>query len=613
MNNRPAESNRVSRREFLIAAAAVPGALAISRSFAAPLLTSTARPAVLEPFDYRGVKLLPSRWLDQYHSARDYYISVSNDDILHGYRVAAGLPAPGQPLGGWSAVNSDPVFGQWLSGLARMYAATGDGAVRDKAILLLTEWGKTIGADGECRMSLYSYDKLLCGLIDLQRYAGVVAAAPLMERTMDWAMRTFSTERTPATPDDINGRPHEWYTLAENVYRAYELGGNQKYKQFADTYLYKAFWNKFAETSAPADAYHVHAYSHVNTFSSAAMAYEVSGDPIYLTILRNAYDYLQRTQCYATGGYGPMERYVPPDGTLGRSVEARNASFETVCGSWAGFKMSRYLTRFTGEARYGDWVERLLYNGVGAALPITTGGKNFYYSDYRVTGGLKVYKVSRNTCCAGSYAQTVADYHNLIYYQDAGSLYVNLYIPSAVTWSRPGGPVTVTQETQYPETEVSTLRLAMDQPADFALKFRVPEWAPKLSAAVNGTAVPLEARPGTWAEINRTWASGDVVAVTIPLTLRMAPIDRQHPRRVAVVRGPVVLVMDDWVFEDIPQLPGPENINEWLVPDGHPGVFKLAPIQGKTFEARFRPFYAVGEVTPYRIYHDLDAPPIPVW
>jgi hypothetical protein len=37
--------------------------------------------------------------------------------------------------------------------------------------------------------------------------------------------------------------------------------------------------------------------------------------------------------------------------------------------------------KFTGEARYGDWIERLVYNGIGAALPITGNGKHFYYAD----------------------------------------------------------------------------------------------------------------------------------------------------------------------------------------------------------------------------------------
>ena len=77
-------------------------------------LAGTDLPAArvkLETFDYRGVRLLDSRWLTQFKATRDYYLGVADDDILHGYRVAAGLPAPGQPLGGWCAKNSDPVFG----------------------------------------------------------------------------------------------------------------------------------------------------------------------------------------------------------------------------------------------------------------------------------------------------------------------------------------------------------------------------------------------------------------------------------------------------------------------------------------------------------------------
>ena len=608
-------NTQFTRRDFLRVAAVLPGALAMQRSVGAAV-SASGPTAALEPFDYRNVRLLPSRWLDQYQRTRDFYLAVSEDDILHSYRAAAGLPAPGKPLGGWCAHNSDPVFGQWLSGFSRMYCATGDQAIRDKAVRLLTEWSKTVGADGDCHMPrLYSYDKLLCGLVDLQVYAGVTEAGPLLEKTMGWVMATYPRERAPGNPDLINGKPEEWYTFAENVYRAYELPGRAEYKRFADTYLYHSFWNKFADTAMPTDAYHVHAYSHVNSLSSAAMAYQVTGDPVYLRIIRNAYDYLQNTQCYATGGYGPTERWVPPDGTLGRSLEARNASFETVCGSWAGFKLSRYLTRFTGEARYGDWMERLLYNAVGSALPIVENGKHFYYSDYRITGGLKVYKVARYSCCSGSLAQCVADYHNLIYYRDASSLYVNLYLPSEVVWHGPAGEVKLTQLTSYPETETSHLRLELKAPAPFSLKFRVPEWAPGASAKVNGAAVAIEARPGTWAEISRTWASGDDVELRIPQSLRMIPVDRQHPRCVAVVRGPAALVMDDWVFEEIPRLPGPEHLEQWLVPDEKPGIFRMTQLSsgGRKLDARFRPFYAVGEVTPYRMYHDLDAPPIPLW
>jgi hypothetical protein len=182
-----------------------------------------------------------------------------------------------------------------------------------------------------------------------------------------------------------------------------------------------------------------------------------------------------------------------------------------------------------------------------------------------------------------------------------------------VTWQGPCGDVKLVQKTAYPAEETSTLSLEMGAPAQFSLRFRVPEWAAGATATVNGAAFPVEARPGSWAQIARTWASGDSVQIRIPMTLKMAPVDRQHPRRVAVVRGPVVLVMDDWVFEEIPRLPEPDDLDKWLVADEKPGIFRIADADGRKLQAKFRPFYAVGEVTPYRMYHDLDAPPIPVW
>lgn len=612
--------NRQSRRDFLKTSAALPAALAagVPASATSRQSAGESKPVdgrdILKPFDFDGVRLGASRWLEQFESAREYYLGVADDDILHGYRKASGLPAPGKPLGGWAAEDSDIVFGQWLSGMARVYRATGDTRMRRKGSYLLSEWSRTLPGDGDCRMSLYSYDKLLCGLIDQHVYAGNSAALPLIETTLEWAMRTFSEERTPGRRDLLNGSPSEWYTLGENVYRAYELTGNDAHREFANSYQYPQFWDKFAHTKSPDDAHHVHAYSHVNTFSSAAMAYRISGDPKLLSILRNAYEYLQNTQCYATGGFGPCERFIPADGTLGHSLGARNATFETVCGSWAGFKLARYLTCLTGEARYGDWIEQLLYNGVGAALPIKEGGEHFYYSDYRVTGGMKVYKVSRYSCCSGSYFQCLADYHNLIYYRDEAGLYVNLYVPSAVTWRGRDGDLTLTQETGYPEREVCTFRLQMDKPCSFAVNLRIPGWAEAAEILVNGRPVAFDFVPGTWATMSREWDDGDRIELRVPLKLRMLAVDRQHPRRVAVVRGPVVMVMDDWVFEDIPKLPEPKDVTKWLVEDpGDPGTFRIVPPDGTAVQAKFRPFFRVGEVVPYRMYHDLDALPIPMW
>src|SRR5262249_31083080 len=158
---------QLSRRQFVAAAAAAGSILALPRSSTAAAENSNASRIKIQPFDFQGVRLGDSRWGKQFQSARDFYLHVSNDDILCGYRRYAGLLAPGQPLGGWCAQNSNTVFGQWLSGMSRMYRATGDDAIRDKAIHLAREWAKTIGADGNSHTGHYPFEKLVCGLVDL--------------------------------------------------------------------------------------------------------------------------------------------------------------------------------------------------------------------------------------------------------------------------------------------------------------------------------------------------------------------------------------------------------------------------------------------------------------
>ena len=55
--------------------------------------------------------------------------------------------------------------------------------------------------------------------------------------------------------------------------------------------------------------------------------------------------------------------------TLGPSLTDMHKSFETPCGAYAHFKLTRYLLRITRDARYGDGMERVLYNTVLGAKP----------------------------------------------------------------------------------------------------------------------------------------------------------------------------------------------------------------------------------------------------
>ena len=602
-----------SRREFVTkalmgaAAASLPltvAARAASNSGPGPLRR-------LEAFDYDGVTLLDGPLLSQIRAMRAYYLAIPDDDILKGFRARAGQRARGEDLGGW--YSGDPkrrtwwsngdtfnTFGQWLSGLARLSKATNDEEVRHKATFLMSEWASTIEPDGWFFYSRrpwqphYIYDKTVGGLVDMARYAGRRDALTHLSKITDWAIENL--DRSRKLDSDT-----EWYTLSENLYRAYETTGDDKYRRFADLWRFTDYWNAFSGAAPTAVQRHGHhAYSHVNTMSSCAMAYATTRERPYLDACVAEYDWLQKTQCYATGGYGPEEDLVAEDGELGRRLDATAFSFETPCGSWAGFKLSKYLMSFTGAAGYGDWIERLLYNGILAALPMGPKGQTFYYSDYRIGGGRKIYHLDGTwPCCSGTYPQVTSDYHDVVYFRDAAGLLVNLYVPSRVRWSQAGAEVAVEQTTAYPRADTTELTIhgANRMPGTFELRFRVPGWCREAAASVNGAREEFSRNAGGWAVLRRAWKDGDRVTLRFPMSLALSAVDPQHPKRVAVTYGPLVLVRPEQ------PLPGPTggDLSAWLSRRGDALEFAgPAPDRGS-----FVPFYEVGAGAPYQMYFDL--------
>jgi DUF1680 family protein len=507
--------------------------------------------------------------------------------------------------------------------MARMQRAGGDKELREKAGTLVGEYAKCWpgmssgtargtgrGAAGGAMAGLghYPYEKLVGGLVDMAHYAGHPDALRVCDKVTEAAVTNLNRDRVPANrePWELHsGRPLEWYTLAENLYRAYELTGNSMYKEFGDVWLYPAYWDKFAETSEPKGAQGVHAYSHCNSFASAALAYDVTGDAKYLRILKNFYDWMQKRQTYATGGYGPDERFVYSDGALGDALEIYSASFECPCCSWAGFKVSKYLLMYTGEARYGDWIERLLYNAIGAALPIKDRGTHMYYMDYHLGSDLKYYSRTPFTCCSGTYFQNIAEYSNLVYFKQPKALCVNLYLPSEVEWQAPSGSVKIVQTTEYPETGTSTLRLNMDRPVTFTIKLRVPGWSSGMDVKINGQAQQPNWKAGEWAELNREWNPGDAVEVSVPLHFRRVPIDEQHPNRIAIARGPVVYGQEDphkWL-STIPATD--DELNRLMKPlAGNRAIFQIDNEPVVQQRNAFKPFYSFVELERYRMYFD---------
>jgi uncharacterized protein len=563
---------------------------------------------LIEPFDYHGVVLNDGPLLRQLLEVRDCYLRVPNDDYLKGFRQRAGKPAPGADLGGWYTPGIFHVFGQVVSGLARMHAATGDEACRQKLDTLIREWSLCLEPDGYFYSTKppspphYIYEKMAGGLLDAHLYGGNPEALVLLGRITGWAEKNLDHSNQYVF-DTMTGIT-EWYTLSENLYRAYLVTGEARYRDYARTWEYTNYWNLFAEPGkdlfGPSRGYH--AYSHVNTLSGAAAAYAVTGERRYLDILRNAYDYLQAHQVYATGGYGPGERMVP-DPLLIEYLDIMENHWETQCCSWAAFKLAKYLMSFTGDARCGDWIERLLINGIGASLPMSADGRVMYYAGHGLSGACKAHNMPPWACCAGTRIQAVADFDDLIFFKDADSLYVNLFTPATVNWLHGKTQVILRQETRFPESDAVVMRLSLPRADRFALKLRQPAWlAAPMEVKVNGQAEKAESDAKHWVVLRRKWRDGDQLSVRLPmrLTAERFPAASTNPFPAAIVYGPVVLACRSPEGNPVPNIDFKRLEISLVTLPGEPVTYHLAAASN----ALFRPYYQFKEGERYYLYFD---------
>jgi DUF1680 family protein len=567
----------------------------------------------IKAFNYRGVRLDDGPAKRTLEEVKVFYLRIPVDDLLKGFRQRAGQPAPGRDLGGWYTSDTFHVFGQIVSGLARLYAASGDPACRAKVDKLLSEWAQCIAADGYFYSSArpnaphYIYDKMVCGLVDAYLYCDNRDALKSLARITAWAERHLERSRR------IGDSSTEWYTLSENLYRAYLATNEVRYRDFAAVWEYTEYWDVYAWKADPfaprpggprIAAYH--AYSHVNTLSGAGAAYLVTGKPHYLDVLRNAYDSLQQHQCFATGGYGPDEQLLPP-GELPARLGTSLNTFETQCGAWAGFKMTKYLITLTGDAHYGDWAERLLLNGIGATIPMTADGRVMYYSNYNIHGGEKQNCGFGWSCCTGTRPQAVADVCDLAYFHDAADIYVNLFTPSHVKWST--NPldgaftayVTLRQSTRFPEDDTVEFTVETDRPIEFAVKLRLPSWlAGPPTAKLNGAPATATTDAAHWLTMRRKWNNGDRLSVTLPMRLSTCPLVAGKAYPTAIRYGPVVLAAraaDAHFVEKLDLM----HLDQALIRvPGEPLTWRMKAEPA----VLLRPFSAFREGEPYYLYLD---------
>ncbi len=390
----------------------------------------------------------------------EFYLSIPADDVFYEMRKKAGLDTKD----GKSLVYGDSwfeeggiVFGQWLQAFCRFYVATKDKRYYERAreyVDGLAEMQKVVPDCYICRTA-YMAEKVFHGLMDAVELCGISEAYPLCKALIDHFRDTPVMKNAlcrlgdNGTQQGEHSEEIEWYTLSEAIYRFADMASAQKESEdyvaeieaFGKRFEYDRFWNIFLNgesifdysPEAGVNTDFFHAYSHLNSFNSAAYIYNRTGEERYLEAAKNFNAFMTRTQMVATGGYGVILEWLLPKDRIVDALLHCHCTFENQCNTYASLRQNRFLATATGDLKYGNQSELLYYNSFLASLETDSKGHAFYYSDYCADGGTKWLHTTSWTCCSGTRPLAALEILRSIYFMGRDdSLYVNLFISSEI-------------------------------------------------------------------------------------------------------------------------------------------------------------------------------------
>ncbi|MDG4785328.1 glycoside hydrolase family 127 protein [Micromonospora sp. WMMD1102] len=567
----------VSRRRLFQAAGAATVATAVGpgiAQLAASAAVPPARPDIgvsAYPFELGQVRLTSSRWLDNQNRTMNYLRFVDVNRMLYNFRANHRLSTNGAATnGGWDAPNfpfRTHMQGHFLTAWAQGWAVLGDTTCRDRANQMVAELARCQANNSaagfnagylsgfpesdftalEARtlnngnVPYYAIHKTMAGLLDVWRQIGNNQARDVLLALAGWV--DWRTGRLSASQMQ-NMLGTEFGGMNAVLADIYQQTGDARWLTVAQRFDHAAVFNPLAANSDQLNG--LHANTQVPKWIGAAREYKATGTTRYRDIASNAWNITVGAHTYAIGGNSQAEHFRPPNAIAGY---LRQDTCEH-CNTYNMLKLTRELWLLDpNRVAYFDFYERALLNHiVGAQNPADNHGHITYFTPLNPGGrrgvgpawGGGTWSTDYNSfwCCQGTGIEVNTALMDSVYFHNGNTLTVNLFLPSVLTWSQRG--ITVTQTTNFPVGDTSTLTLAGSMSGSWSIRVRIPGWTSGATISVNGTVQDVATTPGSYATLTRTWAAGDTVTVRLPMRVVMQAAN-DNPNVAAVTYGPVVL------------------------------------------------------------------------
>lgn len=351
--------------------------------------------------------------------------------------------------------------------------------------------------------------------------------------------------------------------------RLYRLTGDEKYLRQAKFFLDARgrpeghrLYGEYSQDHKPVvdqEEAVGHSVRAAYLYTGMADVAALTEDPSYVKAIQRMWGDVVNRKLYITGGIGAE------GGTEGFGAEYflpnRTAYCET-CASVANAMWNHRMFLWTGEARYMDVAERVVYNAFLSGISMK--GDRFFYSNRLESfSGERRQPWFSCACCPANIVRFVPSIPGYAYAQRDRDLFVNLFISGGTQFEVAGRIVQLDQQSRYPWEGRIQLTVNPDQPARFALRLRIPGWAHNEptpgtlyrfvnsvdqppQVLINGEAVAHETVDG-YARVDRVWSPGDRVEFRLPMPVRRILADERVEAdrgRVALQRGPLMFCLE---------------------------------------------------------------------
>lgn len=418
---------------------------------------------------------------------------------------------------------------------------------------------------------LYNVGHLYHAAASHFRATGKRSLLEIAQKNADLIVRTFGQK-----PNQIGGVPgHQ--VIETGLIKLYEVTGDKKYLEQARYFLDKRgdpnnhkLYGEYSQDHLPVTQQKEvvgHAVRAVYMYAGMTDIAALQHDPSYRKAVVALWENMVNKKMYITGGIGSRHE----NEGFGENYELPNlTAYNETCAAIGNIYWNHDMFKLTGESKYFDIIERVLYNGLLSGLSLS--GTQFFYpnplesdGEYKFNQGALTRKDWFDvSCCPTNLMRMLPSVSELIYAKNEDTVFINLYVGSEVDVDLSDKSVRINQITNYPWDNKIKIEVLPEQPSTFVLKLRVPGWAEgrptpgnlykysewpekEVKVHINGKILFKESENG-YIVLDRKWKKGDHLQIEFPMGVREVIADEKAEadnEKVSLEIGPLVYVVEE--------------------------------------------------------------------